>query len=56
MITGIALSSHMPEDKLIWALKRNGRFTVRNAYGVAMEMVDNKKKGTVSDGGSLRKF
>lgn len=56
MITGIALSSHMPEDKLISALTRNGRFIVRSAYGVAMKMVDNREKGTVADGGSLRKF
>lgn len=46
----------MPEDKLIWALTGNGRFTICSAYGVAIEMVDNKEKGTMSNGGSLRKF
>lgn len=56
VITGIALSSHMPEDRQIWALTGNGRFTVRSAYSVAMEMVENGGKGTVSDEGPLRKF
>ena len=56
VITGIALSSHVPEDRQIWALTGNGRFTVRSAYSVAMEMVENGGKGTVSDEGPLRKF
>lgn len=33
-----------------------GLLYICSAYGVAIEMVDNKEKGTMSNGGSLRKF
>ena len=33
VIIGMPLSSRLPEDSLLWALSKNGNFTLRNAYG-----------------------
>lgn len=55
-ITGIALSSLLPDDKLVWAPTGNGRFSIRSAYKVAMEMANGKRKAVVSDDSQLRKF
>lgn len=48
VILGLVLSSHLPEDRLVWAPSSNGRFSVRSAYMVAMEMKEKGLKGTVS--------
>ncbi|KAL0007228.1 hypothetical protein SO802_008730 [Lithocarpus litseifolius] len=37
LILGIPLSPRMPEDSLIWAWSKNGNFTVRSAYRVALK-------------------
>lgn len=56
VITSIALSSHLPDDRLVWALIANGRFSIRSAYKVAMEMVDRELKGAISNDSQSRKF
>ena len=56
LIASIALSSHLPEDKMVWALTSNGKFSVRSAYHLAMEMAAKGENGSVSDGSQLRKF
>ena len=38
LICDIALCANMPEDKQVWALTKNGLFSVRSAYKLAMEM------------------
>lgn len=48
VILGLVLSSRLPEDRLVWAPSSNGRFSVRSAYMVAMEMKEKGLKGTVS--------
>ena len=45
LIKGIPLSVQLPEDKLIWAGNKNGKFSVRSAYRLPME-------GTWSNTGS----
>ena len=39
IILGVPLSPKMLEDSLIWAWSKNGNFTVRSAYGVALKML-----------------
>ena len=39
IILGVPLSPRMPEDSLIWAWSKNGNFTVRSAYGVALKIL-----------------
>lgn len=40
-IYGIALSSKLPNDKQIWDPINNGKFTVRSAYKVVVELASN---------------
>ena len=56
MIASIALNSHLPDDRLVWAPTPNGKFFIRSAYQIAMEMADGDMKGIVSDDRQLRKF
>lgn len=57
LIVSIALSSHLPDDKLVWALTSNGKFSDRSAYHLAMEMgqmAAKEDRGSMSDGSQLR--
>ena len=56
VIASIALNSHLPDDRLVWAPTPNGRFFIRSAYQIAMEMADGDMKGIVSDDRQLRKL
>ena len=55
IILGVPLSPKMLEDSLIWAWSKNGNFTVRSAYGVALKMLKTtnsaKESGACSDKG-----
>ena len=55
-ICGIALSSTLPPDKLVWAPTVNGQFSVRSAYKLATELGRSAKSGELSDGSRLRRF
>lgn len=55
-IQGIALSTKLLEDRLVWAPTINGMFTVRGAYKIAMEMHLGAALGTISSDSNLRKF
>lgn len=41
LILGIPLSPRLPEDSRIWAWSKNGNFTVRSAYGVALKVLED---------------
>ena len=57
VILGLVISSCLPEDRLVWgAPASNGRFSIRSAYMVAMEMKEEGLKGAVSDDYRLRRF
>ena len=56
IILGIALSTNLPGDRLVWAPTENGLFTVKSTYKIAMEMQEGAALGTVSDDSNLRKF
>ena len=49
MVLGIPISPCLPDDSLIWAWTNNGRFKVRSAYGVALQVLkegqQNRDKG-----------
>lgn len=53
IILGIPLSPRLPEDSWIWAWSKNGKFTVRSAYGVALKVLNDanssKARGACSD-------
>ena len=55
IILGVPLSPKMPEDSLVWAWSKNGNFTVRSAYGVALKILkaenSAKESGDFSDKG-----
>lgn len=55
-ICNIALSSKLPKDKQVWAPTNNGRFSVRSAYRVAMELASEGTVGASSDDSRLRRF
>ena len=44
LIASITLSSHLPDDKMVWALTSNGKFSVRSTYHLAMEMAVKVEK------------
>ena len=56
IIKSIPISSRLPPDKLIWTETRNGLFTVRNAYHLAMTQSSSKSRGTSSDNSTLKRF
>lgn len=56
LISGIALSSQLPDDKQIWAVTANGRFNVRSAYKLAMELSLGSGVASTSDNSNMRKF
>ena len=55
-ICNIALSSKLPEDKQVWAQTNNGRFTMRSAYKIAMELASESCVGAASDDSKQRRF
>ena len=55
-ICSIALSSKLPEDKQVWAPTNNGRFSVRSAYRVAVELASEGSAGVASDDSRMRRF
>lgn len=55
-ICNITLSSKLPEDKQVWAPTYNGRFSVRSAYKVAVELASEGSAGTTSDDNRMRRF
>jgi len=48
-ILGIPISSDLPEDSQSWAWTKNGEFSVRSAYGVALKILKETKR--FGDGG-----
>ena len=56
-ILGMPLSSRMPEDSLIWAWSKNGDFSVRSAYKVALKVLKaarlSNDEGECSDKGKM---
>ena len=55
-ILGLVLSSRLPEDRLVWVLSLNGRFSVQSAYTVAIDMKQEGLTGAVSDDSRLGRF
>ena len=57
VILGMPLSSRMPEDSLIWAWSKNGDFTVRSTYKVALKVLKatrlSKDDGECFDKGKM---
>ncbi|XP_030930791.1 uncharacterized protein LOC115956606 [Quercus lobata] len=51
-ILNIPLSYNLPEDSIIWLGNKWGVFTVRNAYYVALPIVENSEEGECSSGDS----
>ena len=49
VILGIPISPSLPDDSRIWAWTNNGKFTVRTAYDVAINVL-KEKKGTMNGG------
>ena len=45
-ILSIPLSISMPLDRLVWAATPNGKFTVKSAYWLAMDMHNAEQEGT----------
>ena len=56
MIKGIPISSRLLADKLIWVEASNGKFSVRSAYGVAMQLSKSANLGESSDNSKLCQF
>ncbi|KAK9988971.1 hypothetical protein SO802_029210 [Lithocarpus litseifolius] len=55
-ILGIPLSIRLPGDRIIWAETNNGRFTVRSAYKVAMNLHCPAQIASASSDSSYRGF
>ena len=55
-IKAIPISSHLPEDKQIWAWSTNGAFSVKNANGVASQISLALSTVSSSDGSQERSF
>ena len=57
VILGMPLSSRMPEDSLIWAWSKNGDFTVKSTYKVALKVLKEahlpKEDGECFDKGKM---
>ena len=51
-ILNIPLNYNLPEDSIIWLGNKRGVFTVRNAYYVALPIVENSEEGECSSGDS----
>nr|XP_023906648.1 uncharacterized protein LOC112018352 [Quercus suber] len=49
-ILNIPISYNLPEDKIIWVANKKGLFSVKSAYYVALNMVDNSEEGENSCG------
>lgn len=56
IILGTALSTNLLGDRLVWAPTKNGLFSLKSAYKIAMEMQEGAAMGTVLDDINLRKF
>ena len=55
-ICSIALSFKLLEDKQIWAQMNDGRFSVRSAYKIAMDLSSESLGGVASDDSKQRRF
>lgn len=49
-ILNIPLSHNLPEDKVIWVGNCNGVFTVKNAYYIALGVIEYEDNGESSNG------
>lgn len=56
LIGSIALSSQLHDDKQIWVVTTNGRFNVRSAYKLAMELSSKSGVASASDNSNMRMF
>nr|POE91182.1 putative ribonuclease h protein [Quercus suber] len=58
VILGMPISPRLPEDSQSWAWTKNGAFSVRSAYGVALKILDESKQsregGECSDNSKMR--
>jgi len=43
-VLGIPINLGLPEDSLIWAWTKNGRFMVRSAHGVVLQALKKVKQ------------
>ncbi|KAM1642119.1 hypothetical protein ACFX2K_012097 [Malus domestica] len=51
LILGLPVSLVGCGDRVIWHYAKNGEYTVRTGYGVAMEMQENGEFGRQGTGG-----
>ena len=56
LIKSIPLTSHLLDDKLVWATTSNDLFTIWSAYMLAMEESHLSNRGTSSDSSMNRRF
>ena len=56
VIKSIPISYRLPPDKLIWSETRNGLFTVRSAYKLAVTWSSPPNRCTSSAANNLRRF
>ena len=56
VIKSIPLSVCPPSNKQIWAYSYNGKFSVRSAYAVAMELSSSQEKCSSLDESRNRRF
>ena len=55
-IKSIPLSVRLPPDKLVWAKTTNSKFTVKNAYRLAVSLSSSDSSGSASNCSQLRRF
>nr|XP_023923255.1 uncharacterized protein LOC112034669 [Quercus suber] len=53
-ILSTPLSNRLPPNKIIWAANKNGRFSVRSAYRLAMEEFWKGRNGVCSDCSTMK--
>lgn len=52
VILGIPISPGLHKDSQSWAWKKNGKFSVRSAYGVALKILKENKQVRDGEGSS----
>lgn len=50
MILGIPISPQLPKDSKIWAWTKNGKFSVRSAYEVAVSLLKIERQSNDGEG------
>ena len=55
-ILGITISAALPKDLVVWNAMSKGKFSVRSAYMVAMNLCDHPEIGSCSNDGPIKNF